>query len=149
MSNAYTVVRPDCRSARYGQVRTESQHLLHRGDGPAGGFAGNDVGQVLPDPEPQQPVAHELAGGEPATLLVGQLPGPDHQLEGHLLRHGVTVGSLPERAACVALRCPFRRTVPVGACVCQRTPLTHGLFVVYNYPRGVAENGRPCISCVP
>ena len=74
------------------QIRIQSQHLLRRRDGAAGGLAGGDVGQVIPQPQPQEAVAHELAGGEATALFLGQLPRLDHQLESYLLRLGVAVG---------------------------------------------------------
>ena len=77
MSNAYPVVRPDGRSAWCGQVGAESQHLRRRSDRPAGGFAGGNVGQVIAEPEPEQPIPYELAGGEPPTLFVGSRLGTD------------------------------------------------------------------------
>ena len=42
-------------------------------------------------------IADELAGCHPAALLWGELPRPEHELEGHRLRLGMSVsGALGE-----------------------------------------------------
>lgn len=76
------------------QLRTEGQHLLWGRDGTPG-LTAADVGQVIPQPQTQQAVAHELPGGQAVALFPGQSPRPNHQFEGHLLRLGVAVGDAP------------------------------------------------------
>jgi hypothetical protein len=84
---------------RSGAVQAARQYLLGRRDEAVGVLAGDDVRQLIASLKPQQAVAYELAGGQPASLFVCPLPRPDHELARRSplgkcdhLRLGVAVG---------------------------------------------------------
>ena len=66
------------------------------------GAAAHDVSQVVAQLQVHQLIAHDpsaslragLTSGQPTALRVGQLPRPDHELEGDQVGVGVCVGGL-------------------------------------------------------
>jgi len=66
------------------QLRSQRQHLLNRRQR-AARAATCDMCQLCAQSQPNQVRADELSRAQAAALLVGQLPGLHHQLEGHLL----------------------------------------------------------------
>jgi len=85
------VVGVASRSGRSGQFGEGSQDFPHRSDSARFAAVGKAC-QVVTQPEPEQAIADELAGGQAAALFLRELPGPEHQLAGDHLRHGVVVG---------------------------------------------------------
>ena len=73
------------------QVRLEFQHFVRRGNEILAATA-DHMRQIMPQAEPQQLVAHELACGQSTALFVIQLPRPGHELEGDHIGIGVLVG---------------------------------------------------------
>ena len=72
---------PGTESGRFRQLRKTRQALFHRRQ-PTRHAAVGEAGEVVPQPQTQQPVADELAAGQPTALLPGQFPRPAHQFAG-------------------------------------------------------------------
>src|SRR6266511_240326 len=89
---AYPLVSPPVGGAA--QLRSQREHLFHTGQRTLRSAPCDSV-QVMPEAEPNQMRADELAGGQPTPLFVRQLPYPYPELEGHPLGIRPLIDTLP------------------------------------------------------